>query len=186
MRGPTANDEPNRQASLGAQRTLAWSSAGGRPSGTNMNRVAAARTTECHRKSVPGTTKHTGCSRTHTHEHRGLWREGDLGSQLATVLGRKAGPAGGCGGGGGTPRRRPRGTGRSPTQSPKKCINRAPLQALPRQLQAALQQLPHRVLSRATPSATCTAKIPCVAPTASTACTTTAIPALAQRRPKQA
>ena len=75
MRGPTANDEPNRQASLGAQRTLAWSSAGGRPSGTNMNRVAAARTTECHRKSVPGTTKHTGCSRTHTHEHRGLWRE---------------------------------------------------------------------------------------------------------------
>jgi hypothetical protein len=44
----------------------------------------------------------------------GLWREeGDLGmsqgSQLATVLGRKAEPAGGCGGGDGTPRRRPRG-----------------------------------------------------------------------------
>jgi hypothetical protein len=30
--------------------------------------------TGCYRKSVPGTTKHTGCSRTHTHEHRGLWR----------------------------------------------------------------------------------------------------------------
>jgi hypothetical protein len=55
---------------------------------------------------------------------------------------------------------------------------RAPLQTLPRQLQAALQQLPHRVLLRATPSTTCTAKIPCVAPTASTACkfTTKAIP----------
>jgi hypothetical protein len=35
---------------------------------------------------------------------------------------------------------------------------------------------PHRVLLRATPSTTCTAKIPCVAPTASTACTTEAIP----------
>ena len=35
------------------------------------------------------------------------------------------------------------------------CINRAPLQALPRQLQAALQQLPHRVLLRATPSTAC-------------------------------
>jgi hypothetical protein len=34
-------------------------------------------------------------------------------------------------------------------------------------LQAALQQLPHRVLLRATPSTTCTAKIPCVAPAAS-------------------
>jgi hypothetical protein len=42
---------------------------------TDMNRVAAARTTGCYRKSVPGTTKHTGCSRTHTHEHQGLWRE---------------------------------------------------------------------------------------------------------------
>jgi hypothetical protein len=40
------------------------------------------------------------------------------------------------------------------------CINRAPLQAFPRQLPAALQQLPHRVLLRATPSTTCTAKIP--------------------------
>jgi hypothetical protein len=56
------------------------------------------------------------------------------------------------------------------------CINRAPLQTLPRQLQAALQQLPHRVLLRATPSTTCTTKIPCVAPAASTACTTKAIP----------
>jgi hypothetical protein len=97
------------------------------PSGTNMNRVAAARTTGCYRKSVPGrTTKHTGCSRTpHPHTRApgpaacGLWREeGDLGmsqgSQLATVLGRKAEPAGGCGGGGGTARRRPRGTGRWP------------------------------------------------------------------------
>jgi hypothetical protein len=38
--------------------------------------VAAARTTGCYRKSVPWsvTTKHTGCSRTHTQEHRGLWR----------------------------------------------------------------------------------------------------------------
>jgi hypothetical protein len=45
-----------------------------RPSVTYMNRVAAARTTGCYRKSVPGTTKHTGCSRTHAHEHRGLWR----------------------------------------------------------------------------------------------------------------
>jgi hypothetical protein len=62
---------------------LAWpnahrrarSTGGDRPSGTDMNRVAAARTTGCYRKSVPGTTKHTGCSRTHTHEHRGLWRE---------------------------------------------------------------------------------------------------------------
>ena len=82
---------------MGAQRTLARSSAGGRPSGTDMNRVAAARTTGCYHKSVPGTTKHTGCSRTHTHEHRGggLWRESDLGSQLATVLGRKGGRAGG-------------------------------------------------------------------------------------------
>jgi hypothetical protein len=34
------------------------------------------------------------------------------------------------------------------------CINRTPLQALPRQLQAALQQLPHRVLLRTTPSTT--------------------------------
>jgi hypothetical protein len=49
------------------------------------------------------------------------------------------------------------------------CINRAPLQALPRQLQAALQQLPHRVLLRATPSTACAAKIPWSAPTASTA-----------------
>jgi hypothetical protein len=30
------------------------------------------------------------------------------------------------------------------------CINRAPLRALPRQLQGALQHLPHRVLLRAT------------------------------------
>jgi hypothetical protein len=52
------------------------------------------------------------------------------------------------------------------------CINRAPLQTLPRQLQAALQQLPHRVLLHATPSTSCAAKIPCVAPTASMACTT--------------
>jgi hypothetical protein len=47
------------------------------------------------------------------------------------------------------------------------CINRAPLQALPRQLQAALQQLPHRVLLRATPSTTCAARVPWSAPTAS-------------------
>jgi hypothetical protein len=58
-----------------------------------MNRVAATRTTGWYRKSVPGTTKHTGCSRTHTHEHRGLWRKA-LGSQLGTVLGTKGGPVG--------------------------------------------------------------------------------------------
>jgi hypothetical protein len=41
-----------------------------------------------------GTTKHTGCSRTHTHEHRSLWREA-LDNQLGTVLGRQEGRAGG-------------------------------------------------------------------------------------------
>jgi hypothetical protein len=72
------------------------------------DRVAAARTTGCYRKSVPGTTKHTGCSRTHTHEHRCLWREAALlDSQLGTVLGKKAEPVGGCNGGGGIARRRP-------------------------------------------------------------------------------
>jgi hypothetical protein len=40
------------------------------------------------------------------------------------------------------------------------CINRAPLQALPRQLQAALHQLPHRVLMRAPSSMACTTKTP--------------------------
>jgi hypothetical protein len=60
---------------------------------TDMNRVGAARTTGCYRKSILGTTKHTGCSCTHTHEHRGgLWREA-LGSQLGTAPGRKAEPA---------------------------------------------------------------------------------------------
>jgi hypothetical protein len=49
------------------------------------------------------------------------------------------------------------------------CSNRAPLRALPRQLQAARQQLPHRVLLRATSSTACAAKIPWLAPTASTA-----------------
>jgi hypothetical protein len=44
---------------------------------------------------------------------------------------------------------------------------RAPLQTLSRQLQAALHQLLHRVLLRATPSTTCTAKIPWSAPTTS-------------------
>jgi hypothetical protein len=38
-----------------------------------------------------------------------------------------------------------------------------------RMLQAALQQVPHRVLLRTTPSTTCTAKIPWSAPTAPTA-----------------
>jgi hypothetical protein len=69
----------------------ARTSGGDRPSGTDMNRVAAARTTVCYRKSVPGTTKHTVCSRTHTHEHQGLWRK-TLGSQLGNVLGTKGGP----------------------------------------------------------------------------------------------
>jgi hypothetical protein len=56
-----------------------------------MNRVAAARTTGWFRKSVPGTTKHTGCSRTHTHEHQSQWRKA-LGSQLGTALEGKSGP----------------------------------------------------------------------------------------------
>jgi hypothetical protein len=38
------------------------------------------------------------------------------------------------------------------------CINRAPLQTPLRQLQEALQQLPHRVLLRATPSRTCSTR----------------------------
>jgi hypothetical protein len=59
-----------------------------------MKRVAAARTTGCYRKYVPCTTatKHTGCSRTHSHEHQpepmpSAWRKA-----LGTVLGRKGGP----------------------------------------------------------------------------------------------
>ena len=55
---PTRPDDPNRQASSSlAQRTPARSTGGDRPSGTDMNRVmplAAARTTGCYRKSVPG------------------------------------------------------------------------------------------------------------------------------------
>jgi hypothetical protein len=46
---------------------------------------------------------------------------------------------------------------------------RAPLQTPLRQLQGALQQLPHRVLLRATPSKTCSTKIPWSAQAASTA-----------------
>jgi hypothetical protein len=58
---PLLRASPTNQtagASL-AQRTPA---AADRPSGTDVNRVAAARTTGLHRKSVPGTTKHTGRS----------------------------------------------------------------------------------------------------------------------------
>ena len=47
-----------------AQREPARSTGGDRPSGTDMKRVAAARTTGRYRKSVPGTPKHTGGSRT--------------------------------------------------------------------------------------------------------------------------
>jgi hypothetical protein len=88
-----ATGDPNRQASSSAlpQRTSARSTGGDRPSGTDMERVAAARTTWCYRKSVPGTTKHTVCSRTRTHEHQGLWWKA-LGSQLGTALGTKGGP----------------------------------------------------------------------------------------------
>jgi hypothetical protein len=43
------------------------------PCGTDTNRVAAARTTGCYRESVTGTTKHTGCSRTHTHTSTGAF-----------------------------------------------------------------------------------------------------------------
>jgi hypothetical protein len=86
---PTRPDEPNRQArSSLPQRTPVRSTGGDRPSGTEMKRVAAARTTGCYRKSVPGTTKHTGCSRTHTHEHQSQWRKAKLGA----VLGTKGGP----------------------------------------------------------------------------------------------
>jgi len=73
---PTWPGDPNSQArSSLAQRTPARSTGGDRPSGTDMNRVAAARTTGCYRKSVPGTPKHTGGSRIHAHEHRSQWRE---------------------------------------------------------------------------------------------------------------
>jgi hypothetical protein len=47
-------DDPNHQATSSlAQRIPARSTGGNRPSGTDMNRVAAARTTGCYRKSVP-------------------------------------------------------------------------------------------------------------------------------------
>jgi hypothetical protein len=39
-------------------------------------------------QSVPVTTKHTGCSRTHTHVHQSQWRKA-----LGTGLERKGGPA---------------------------------------------------------------------------------------------
>jgi hypothetical protein len=66
---------------------------GDRPSGTDMKRVAPARTTGWYRKSVSGTTKHTGGSRTHTHEHQSCrWREARLGRQLGTASGTKGGP----------------------------------------------------------------------------------------------
>jgi hypothetical protein len=60
----TLPGDPNSQArSSLAQRELVRSTGGDRPSGTDMKHLAAARTTECHRKSVPGTPKHTGGSR---------------------------------------------------------------------------------------------------------------------------
>jgi hypothetical protein len=73
-RGPTTQT-PRPVASSLAQRTPARSTGGDHPSGTDMEHVAAARTTGCYRKSVPGATKHTGCSRAHTHEHQSQWRE---------------------------------------------------------------------------------------------------------------
>jgi hypothetical protein len=54
---------------------------------------------------------------------------GDLGSQLGTVPGRKAEPAGGYGGGGGgTARRRPRGTGCPPAQTAQNAAHKPPPQ----------------------------------------------------------
>jgi hypothetical protein len=58
-----------------AQREPARSTGGDRPGGTDMKRVAAARTTGRYRKPVPGTPKHTGGSRSHAHGHRSQWRE---------------------------------------------------------------------------------------------------------------
>jgi hypothetical protein len=44
--------------------------------------------------TVPGTTKHTGCSRTHTHEHQGQWpRRKAMGGQPGTALGANGGAA---------------------------------------------------------------------------------------------
>jgi hypothetical protein len=112
-------DEPNRQASL-AQRTPARSTGADRPSGTDMNRVAAARTTGC--GVLPQIrTRHHQAHRPQPHPHtrapEPVWREG-LGSQLGAVLGGKAEPAGGCDGGGGTARSRPCGKCRPPAQKP--------------------------------------------------------------------
>jgi hypothetical protein len=82
------------------------------------------------------TTKHTGCRRTHTHEHQSLWREA-LGSELGTLLATKGGPArqraGRRNGGGAI--QRPFGNGR-------RLFVKKPHQTPPRQLQAALQQVP--------------------------------------------
>jgi hypothetical protein len=86
LRGPTSHTARPAWPDV-----LRRGSAGDRP--TDMNHLAAAGTTGWCRKSVPGTTKHTGCSRTHTHEHRSLWRKA-LGSQLGTSPERKGGPVG--------------------------------------------------------------------------------------------
>jgi hypothetical protein len=90
---PTRPDDPNRQARSSLPRTPARSTGGDRPSGTDMKRVAAARTTGCYRKLVPGTTKHTpaAVAPTHTSTNQSQWREA-LGSQLGTVLEKKGGP----------------------------------------------------------------------------------------------
>jgi hypothetical protein len=66
-RGPTTQTarQASSQFEFGPTHTDTDAEQGGdRPSGTDMNRVAAARTTVCYRKPVPGTTKHTVCSRT--------------------------------------------------------------------------------------------------------------------------
>jgi hypothetical protein len=53
-RGPMTQTANRQASSVLAQRTPARSTCGGRSSGTDMNRVAAARTTGCCRKSAPG------------------------------------------------------------------------------------------------------------------------------------
>jgi hypothetical protein len=54
-----------------AHREPARSTGGDRPSGTDMKRVAAARTTGCYRNPYQAPPKHTGGSRTHAHTSTG-------------------------------------------------------------------------------------------------------------------
>jgi hypothetical protein len=87
---PTRLDDPNRQArSSLPQRTPARSTR--RPPQWHRHEARGRCSYDgCYRKSVPGTTKHTGCSRIHSHEHQSqAWRKA-----LGTVLERKGGPVG--------------------------------------------------------------------------------------------